>query len=102
MSTAPSRAAAEEIAGALVEERLAACVNVVAGVTSIYRWKGEVAREAEVLMVLKSTRSGIERLRERLVELHPYDVPEVLVLDVQDGHMPYLDWVRAEVGGGDG
>jgi periplasmic divalent cation tolerance protein len=99
LSTAPSRDVAESIAGPLVEERLAACVNVIEGVTSIYRWQGAIAREVEVLMVIKSTLPRLEALRERLVELHPYEVPEVLVLDVRDGHVPYLDWVRAEVGG---
>jgi periplasmic divalent cation tolerance protein len=99
LSTAPSVDVAERIAHALVEERLAACVNVLEGVTSIYRWKGEVEKEREVLMVLKTTAESVEDLCLRLVELHPYEVPELLALDVATGHVPYLDWVRSEVGG---
>jgi len=98
LSTAPDAATAAQIAEALVGERLAACVNVVEGVSSIYRWKGAVQRDREVLMVVKTTSDAVERLRSRLVELHPYEVPEVLALTVADGHLPYLEWVRGEVG----
>jgi len=97
LTTAPDAATAGRIAEALVAERLAACVNVVENVSSIYRWKGTVQREREVLMVTKTTSEAVERLRERLVELHPYEVPEVLALAVSGGHSPYLDWVGAEV-----
>lgn len=99
LTTAPSVDAAEQIGSTLVEERLSACVNVVEGVTSIYRWKGGVEREREVLMVLKTTANAVERLKLRLVALHPYEVPEILAIEPSDGHLPYLDWVRAEVGG---
>lgn len=97
--TAPDSATAELLARALVEERLAACVNVVPGVVSLYRWEGELHRDAENLMIAKTTAERVERLRARVVELHPYDVPEVLVLTVDEGHPPYMDWVRAEAGG---
>jgi periplasmic divalent cation tolerance protein len=97
LTTAPSIEVAERIAGALVEERLAACATVVPGVVSIYRWEGALRREGEVLVVLKTTGEGVESLRSRVVELHPYDVPEVLALGVQAGHEPYLAWVRDEV-----
>jgi len=99
LSTAPTPEVAERIGRTLVEERLAACANVVEGVTSIYRWKGEVERAQEVLMVLKTAEETVESLKLRLVELHPYEVPEVLVLDVAGGHVPYLDWVHTEAGG---
>lgn len=99
LTTAPSTDVAERIGTTLVEERLAACANVVRGVTSIYRWRGEIERESEVLMVLKTTAGTVERLKLRLVELHPYEVPEALAIEPADGHAPYLDWVRAEVGG---
>ena len=98
VSTAPTAEEARRIGSTLVEERLAACVNVLDGVTSIYRWKGGIERENEILMVMKTTSEHEERLRQRLVELHPYDVPEALVLGVLDGYAPYLDWVRTEVG----
>ena len=99
LGTAPSSDVAERIGRTLVEEELAACVNLLEGVTSIYRWKGKVETEQEVVMVLKTTGDKAEGLTRRLVELHPYEVPEVLVLDVTGGHGPYLDWVRGEAGG---
>ncbi len=98
LSTVGSEEDAARIARSLVEQRLAACVSVVPGVTSFYRWKGEIARDAEWLMVMKTTTAGFERLRKTLVELHPYDVPEVVALPVERGHAPYLDWVDASVG----
>lgn len=97
--TAPDHEAAEALARALVEEGLIACASLVPGVVSIYRWKGEMKREDEVLLVMKTTAARIPELRERTAELHPYEVPEVLVLPVDDGFGPYLEWVRAEVGG---
>lgn len=100
MSTAPDAATAERIGTVLVEERLAACANVVEGVTSVFRWKGELEREDEVLVILKTTTEAVDRLRERLVELHPYEVPEVLAFPVSSGHAPYVEWVRREVSGG--
>ena len=100
LTTAPTEAVAEEIGLALVEEGLVACVNVVPGLTSIYRWRGAVEREREVLLILKTTAPSVEPLRARLVELHPYEVPELVALDVADGHGPYLDWVRSEVAQG--
>jgi periplasmic divalent cation tolerance protein len=97
LCTVGSAEDAERIASTLVERRLAACVNVVPGVTSIYRWKGEVARDAEWLLVMKTTAARFEALREALVEMHPYDVPEVIELPVERGHAPYLEWIDASV-----
>lgn len=97
--TAPDKETAERLGRTLVEERLAACANLVPGVVSIYRWSGEVHRDTEVLVIVKTTSARAERVRERVVELHPYEVPEVLVLAVEQGHEPYLDWVRAEADG---
>ncbi len=96
---APDAATGELLGRALVQERLAACANIVSGVVSLYRWQGEVRRDTEVLIVVKTTREQVEAVRARVVELHPYDVPEVLTLTVDDGHAPYLDWVRAEAAG---
>ncbi len=98
LTTAPSADVADRIGTTLVEERLAACANLVPGVSSVFHWKGELSREAEVLVLLKTTAARVGALRRRLVELHPYEVPEVIALEVTDGHPPYLDWVRAEVG----
>src|SRR4051812_2625619 len=96
--TVPDAETADKLGGALVGERLAACVNVVAGVRSIYRWKGAVERGDELLCICKTTRDGFERLRTRVVELHPYELPEVIALPVERGHAPYLDWIKASVG----
>ena len=94
--TVPDRETGERLATTLVEERLAACVNVIEGVTSIYRWKGAVENASEVLLVVKTRADRCEALRERVVSLHPYDVPEVVSLQVSHGHLPYLEWVREE------
>jgi periplasmic divalent cation tolerance protein len=94
--TAPTPERAAEIARALVDERLAACGNVVPGLRSIYRWEGKVQDEAEALLVLKTTRDRFEALRERVLALHPYDVPEVIALAVEAGSAPYLAWIAAE------
>jgi periplasmic divalent cation tolerance protein len=84
---------AERIATALVQRRLAACVNLVSGVLSIYRWKGAVERDDERLLVIKTSAARFEELRATIVELHPYELPEVVALDVVAGHVPYLEWV---------
>ena len=95
--TAPDPSTAEAMARTLVDERLAACVNVIPGLVSVYCWEGDLQRDEEVLMMLKTTCAKVEALRARVVELHPYDVPEVLVLDVVSGHDAYLEWVRRAV-----
>jgi periplasmic divalent cation tolerance protein len=81
--TAPTAEGAAEIARALVAERLAACGNVVPGLRSIYRWEGKVQEDDEVLLVLKTTRARFEALRDRVLALHPYEVPEVIALAVE-------------------
>jgi periplasmic divalent cation tolerance protein len=95
--TAPSAGKAAEIARVLVEERLCACGNVVPGLRSIYRWEGAVHDDAEALLVLKTSRRLVSALKERLPRLHPYEVPELLVLPVEDGLAAYLAWVAASV-----
>jgi periplasmic divalent cation tolerance protein len=96
LSTFPPDKAAD-IARALVEEKLAACVNLVPGVRSIYRWKDAVSDDAETLAIIKTTVAQRSALAERLVALHPYEVPELLELEVRGGHAPYLAWVAATV-----
>jgi periplasmic divalent cation tolerance protein len=85
---------AGSLGGALVERRLAACVNIVPTVRSLYTWKGEVCDDAESLLVIKTRATLFERLRETVVELHPYDVPEVIALPITAGHPAYLRWVE--------
>jgi len=93
LMTAPSVEVAEQLVRTLVEERVVACGNIVPGLTSIYRWRGAVEREPEVLVILKTTKSAVPRLLERAPALHPYEVPEVLVLPVEAGHAAYLEWL---------
>lgn len=97
--TAPSAEKAVAIGRTLVEERLAACVNIVPGLRSIYRWEGQVQDEPEVLLVIKTERSRFEALRARVVALHDYSCPEVIALEIATGHTPYLDWIRDSVAG---
>jgi periplasmic divalent cation tolerance protein len=89
---------AERIGLALVEQRLAACVNVVAGLTSIYLWKGKVEKDAERLLVMKTRRDRVPELKAALLELHPYELPELVVLPIEDAHAPYLAWIDECVG----
>jgi periplasmic divalent cation tolerance protein len=95
--TVPSRDKGEEIAGHLVEEHVAACVNILGPVSSVYRWQGEVCADDEHLLVIKTTRERYPSLEERVRALHSYDVPEVLALPVEAGSAAYLDWVIEEV-----
>ncbi len=92
--TCPTRVVGETIGRALVEERLAACVNVVPGIRSIYRWKGKISRDPEVLLLVKTRRRQLPALQRKVKSLHPYTVPEVLALPVAAGSEPYLAWVQ--------
>ena len=96
-STFPDPDKASQVARTLVSENLAACVNLVGPVRSIYRWEGEISDDSETLAVIKTTREQFEAMRARLVELHPYDVPEVIALPIEAGHAPYLAWVADAV-----
>ncbi len=94
LSTCPDADSAATIARALVEERLAACVTRIPGVTSVYRWRDGLHEDSEILLLIKTRRECFEALRARLVELHPYEVPEVIALGIAEGHAPYLKWLR--------
>lgn len=94
--TAPDAESAERLARALVEERLAACVNLVPGVRSVYRWEGSVSEDEELLLVIKTRADRATALAARVGELHPYAVPEVIELAAVGGSARYLDWVRTE------
>ncbi len=96
--TVPDAQTAERLGEALVGEQLAACVNVLGGVRSIYRWKGAIERADELLCLCKTTSARFERLRARVLELHPYELPEIVGLPIAVGHAPYLAWITASVG----
>jgi len=94
LTTAPTPEVAEQIARALVEAQLAACVNLVPGVRSIYRWQGEVHDEGELQLVIKTTPGLQAQVLAKLEEVHPYDVPEALVLPTHGGSQAYLNWIH--------
>ncbi|MDD2700621.1 MAG: divalent-cation tolerance protein CutA [Sideroxydans sp.] len=96
VTTLPDRATAERIAEALVTARVAACVNVLAECTSVYRWQEKMERAGEVPMLIKTTRDAYARLEETLRSMHPYDVPEIIALPVAAGLPSYLGWVAQE------
>lgn len=89
---------AETVVRGLLDERLVACGNVLPGAVSLYRWKGEVQRDEEAVVILKTLRRLVPRVLERAGALHPYEVPELLVQEVTDGAPAYLEWVGRECG----
>ena len=94
LSNTPDEAVATRIADALVSEGLAACVNVGAPVKSVYRWQGVLEKGTEIPLTIKTTVAKQAKLIERLIALHPYDVPEAIVVPILSGYAPYLNWVR--------
>jgi periplasmic divalent cation tolerance protein len=95
--TCPGRTVALRLAQAVVSEGLAACVNIIPGLTSVYRWQGKLCQDREVLLLLKSRRAAFPALARRITSLHPYSVPEVLALPVAAGAADYLAWVESSV-----
>lgn len=89
----PNAEGAVELARTLVEERLVACANLIPAVRSIYRWQDKLQDENEVLLLLKTRSEHLERVKARILEVHPYEVPEVLVLPVESGYAGYLEWI---------
>jgi periplasmic divalent cation tolerance protein len=96
--TVPDADTGKILARRLVQERLVACGNVIPGLTSVYRWEGEIQEDPEALLVLKTRADAVEVLKRRVEELHPYDVPEFLALPIAHGNATYLRWVSGEVG----
>lgn len=94
--TAPDRATAERIGRRLVADRLAACVNMWAGMISLYRWEGEVQEAAETVVVAKTTAARYAELEAAVLQEHPYECPCIVALPVHAGHAPFLDWVAAQ------
>ena len=97
LSTASSKEEAQEIARALVERRLVACVNIVGPIDSIYRWKGEVESSQEYLLMMKSDDDHFERVRDAVKTLHSYEVPEVVQVPIENGLPAYLEWISDSV-----
>lgn len=97
LTTVSSLDEGRRVARLLVERRLAACINLIPNMTSIYRWRGGVEVASEVLMVIKTTADQIPALESAVRELHTYEVPEFLTLDIESGSRPYLDWLLSSV-----
>ena len=100
LSTCASTEEAERIARRLLEKRLAACVNLVAGARSLYRWQGAIEEAAECLLIIKSRQNLWEELRAEIQRLHSYEIPEVLLLAIEDGSPAYLNWLNEELAPG--
>ena len=92
-STAPNEDIARALGKKLIEEGLAACVNVVPGIRSIYIWKGEIVEDRESLMIIKTRKDLVDRVRQVFEKEHPYEVPELIFVDVIEGHKPYIEWI---------
>lgn len=97
VTTFPNPEVAGQIGTQLIESQLAACVNTIPGVTSIYQWKGRIENESEVVGLIKTTEDRLAELEAWIQENHPYDEPEMIVLDIETGSSGYLDWVREQV-----
>jgi periplasmic divalent cation tolerance protein len=98
LTTCGSLEEAQSIAYALVERQLAACVNIVPQIESVYRWQGKVETATEYLLIIKTTAAAFTRLREALSELHSYELPECIVIAIEDGSAGYLEWISQSVG----
>ena len=98
ITTLPNADAAAELAKNVVGERLAACANLIPALRSIYKWQGKVQDENEVLVLFKTRQDSYEALKARILELHPYEVPEVLAIPVEQGYSAYLEWLARETG----
>lgn len=95
--TCPSRRVAAQLATRLVNARLAACVNIIPGIDSLFWWEGKVDRAREVLLLIKTTATRFESLRRAIARHHPYDVPEILALPIVNAHQPYMRWIASSV-----
>ncbi len=92
--TVPSMGSARTIAGRLVENHLAACCNIIPALKSIYEWKGSVEEDEELLLMIKTTANRYQQMQEKLQEWHPYEVPEIIAVDIKEGLPAYLQWMN--------
>lgn len=99
LCTTPDYDCAKKIAQILVEKKLAACCNIIPGLTSVYSWKNKIQEDIESLLLIKSAKQKFELLKEEILLVHPYDLPEIISLDVSEGHKKYLEWVFSSVKG---
>lgn len=97
LCTCPDKSCAREIACKVVENQLAACVNIMAGMVSVYRWEGKVQQDSECQLVIKTKKSALSRLKDEVFTMHPYEVPEWVVLDIDDVSLGYEEWIHSSV-----
>jgi len=91
--TCPSQKEAVKVKNILLDHRLVACVNIIKGVDSFFRWQGKIEFASEVMLLAKTTRRKFKKIITRVTEVHPYDVPEIIAIPIIDGNKPYLDWI---------
>lgn len=92
--TCPDEPSAASIANRIVAAGLAGCVNIVPGLTSVYKWEGEMKSGTEVLLLIKTSAQKVDQLTAELVSVHPYELPEVIAVPISAGHQPYIDWIK--------
>ena len=97
LCTCPNSDVAEQLATRLVEQQLAACINIVPGLTSIYRWQGKVEKDTEVLLLIKSTQNCYAAVEEAIQQHHPYELPEIIAVTVDEGSPDYLRWITSSL-----
>lgn len=94
LNTCPDQATADQVATTLVERGLAACVNIVPGVQSVYRWQGKIEKAGEFLLLIKARGDALDNIRDCITTVHPYELPEVVAVTIDDGLKPYLEWIN--------
>ena len=94
LCSVPNRETADQIAGTIVAEQLAACVNIIPGIVSVYRWKDAIEKDEELLLLIKTTRERYESLELRIQALHPYELPEIIAVSLQTGQTDYIKWIE--------
>lgn len=97
VSTCPNDEVAKKLANQIVDEGLAACVNIVPGVISVYKWQGQKEQDSEVILFLKTTQDKVEALKDFVFREHPYELPELIAVPIKDGLSGYLDWISASL-----
>ena len=97
LCTCPTSAIAEQLASLLIDQRLAACINIVPGLTSIYRWQGKVEKDTEVLLLIKTTQDRYAAVANAIQQHHPYELPEIIAVTVDEGSPDYLRWITSSM-----
>ena len=97
ITTCPDQSSARTIADALIQENLAACVNIISGVTSVYHWQGKIEQSQEQLLFIKTLQQHYALVEQCILKLHPYELPEVIAVPINDGSAAYLSWISEQV-----